>query len=310
MTNASNPPAPSRSRVHSSALRGALLLAEVPHFAMEVLRSFRANQGLLLAGAVAYYTLLSLIPLLILTLIGLAQFIDESRLLQTLGEYLEFLIPGQAVGLVRQLQTVLEHRELVGGVLFVTMLFFSALAFTVLENAMAVIFRHRIAAKRRHFVVSAVLPYLFIVCLGIGLLIATVVSGKLVLLASREVLVMGEMHSLERLSSYLLYLLGVVGEILVLTAIYLVMPVGTVSWRHALIGGVTAALLWECTRHVLVWYYSALSQVTLVYGSFAAAVTILLSVEVAALFLLLGAQVIACYERVRRGQSGEMPAIL
>jgi membrane protein len=310
MTNTSTPPAPSRSRVHSSALRGALLLAEVPHFAMEVLRSFRANQGLLLAGAVAYYTLLSLIPLLILTLIGLAQFIDETRLLQTLGEYLEFLIPGQAVGLVRQLQTVLEHRELVGGVLFVTMLFFSALAFTVLENAMAVIFRHRIAAKRRHFVVSAVLPYLFILCLGIGLLVATVVSGKLVLLASREVLVMGEVHSLERLSSYLLYLLGVVGEILVLTAIYLVMPVGTVSWRHALIGGVTAALLWECTRHVLVWYYSALSQVTLVYGSFAAAVTILLSVEVAALFLLLGAQVIACYERVRRGQSGEMPAIL
>jgi membrane protein len=277
---------------------------------MEVLRSFRANQGLLLAGAVAYYTLLSLIPLLILTLIGLAQFIDESRLLQTLGEYLEFLIPGQAAGLVTQLQTVLQHRELVGGVLFVTMLFFSALAFTVLENAMAVIFRHRIAAKRRHFVVSAVLPYLFILCLGIGLLIATVVSGKLVLLASREVLVMGEVHSLERLSSYLLYLLGVVGEILVLTAIYLVMPVGTVSWRHALIGGVTAALLWEGTRHVLVWYYAALSQVTLVYGSFAAAVTILLSVEVAVLFLLLGAQVIACYERVRRGQSAEMPAIL
>jgi membrane protein len=310
MMNMPTSPAPSRSRIQRTALRGTMLLAELPRFAMEVLRSFRANQGLLLAGAVAYYTLLSLIPLLILTLIGLAQFIDENRLLQTLGEYLEFLIPGQAAGLVGQLQTVLEHRELVGGVLFVTMLFFSALAFTVLENAMAVIFRHRIATKRRHFIVSAVLPYIFILCLGIGLLIATVVSGKLVLLASREVSVLGEMHSLARVSDYLLYLLGVAGEILVLTAIYLVMPVGTVSWRHALIGGVTAALLWECTRHVLVWYYAALSQVTLVYGSFAAAVTILLSVEVAALFLLLGAQVIACYERVRRGQSGEMPAIL
>jgi uncharacterized BrkB/YihY/UPF0761 family membrane protein len=30
------------------------------------LRAFRANQGLLLAGAVAYYTLLSIVPLLIL----------------------------------------------------------------------------------------------------------------------------------------------------------------------------------------------------------------------------------------------------
>jgi len=35
-------------------------------FALRALKGFQANQGLLLAGAVAYYTLLSLIPLLIL----------------------------------------------------------------------------------------------------------------------------------------------------------------------------------------------------------------------------------------------------
>jgi YihY family inner membrane protein len=236
-------------------------------------------------------------------LIGLAQFIDESRLLQTVGEYLEFLIPGQAIAIVGQLQTVLAHRELVGGVLLLTMLFFSSLAFTVLENAMAVIFHHRLGSHRRPFLVSVLLPYVFILCLGVGLLIATVVSGKLVVLASRDVTLLGQMHSLERLSDYLLYLVGVLGEILVLTAIYLVMPVGTVSWRHALLGGVTAALLWEVTRHVLVWYYAALSQVTVVYGAFAAAITILLSVEVAAIFLLLGAQVISCYERERRGET-------
>jgi uncharacterized BrkB/YihY/UPF0761 family membrane protein len=129
-------------------------LTALPRFGLDVLRSFRANQGVLLAGAVAYYTLLSLIPVLILMLIGLAQFIDESRLLQTVGEYLEFLIPGQAIAIVGQLQTVLAHRELVGGVLLLTMLFFSSLAFTVLENAMAVIFHHRLGSHRRPFLVS------------------------------------------------------------------------------------------------------------------------------------------------------------
>jgi hypothetical protein len=34
-------------------------------------------------------------------------------------------------------------KQVVGGILFVTMLFFSALAFTILENAMSVIFYHR-----------------------------------------------------------------------------------------------------------------------------------------------------------------------
>ena len=44
-------------------------------FALTVLKRFRANQGLLLAGAVAYYTLLSLIPLLILILLALSNIV-------------------------------------------------------------------------------------------------------------------------------------------------------------------------------------------------------------------------------------------
>ena len=53
---------------------------------MRVLRAFRANQGLLLAGAVAYYTLLSIVPLLILMVIALSQIIDQ-------GDTLRFHIP-------------------------------------------------------------------------------------------------------------------------------------------------------------------------------------------------------------------------
>src|ERR1017187_3482496 len=65
-------------------------------FTLRVLKGFKANQGLLLAGAVAYYTLLSLIPLLILLLIVLSHVIDEASLLSTLSEYLEFIAPGAA----------------------------------------------------------------------------------------------------------------------------------------------------------------------------------------------------------------------
>ena len=109
----------------------------------------------------------------------------------------------------------------------------------------------------------------------------------------------GDHLPLGGLSSALLYLIGVAGEILILTAIYLVMPVGRLSLRHALIGGITAGLLWELTRHVLVWYYASMSSIQLVYGSFTTAIIVLLSVEIAAILLLLGAQVIAEYERIR-----------
>ena len=75
------------------------------------------------------------------------------------------------------------------------------------------------------------------------------------------------------------------------------MPVGRLSLRHALLGGASAGILWEITRHALVWYYATISQVRVVYGSFATAIAVLLSVEIAAIVLLLGAQVIAEYER-------------
>ncbi len=278
------------------------IVRAVPGFGLRVLRDFRASQGLLLAGAVAYYALLSLVPLLVLVVIALARVMDEQRLIGTIGEYLEFIVPGYATAVAAQLRLVLDHRELIGGVLLVSMLFFSSLAFTVLENAMSVIFNHRVAIRRRHFLVSAILPYVFILFLGAGLLAATIVSGRLAVLATRDVQVLGEAHSLGMLSSWLLYALGVAGEILMVTAIYLVMPVGRVRWTHALIGGVTACLLWEGMRHVLVWYYATLSQIQVVYGSFAAAIAVLLSVEVAAIFLLVGAQVIATYEREARAR--------
>jgi uncharacterized BrkB/YihY/UPF0761 family membrane protein len=52
-------------------------------------------------------------------------------------------------------------------------------------------------------------------------------------------------------------------------------------------------ILWEIIRHALIWYYSTLSMVNIIYGSFATAVVALLITEAAALIVLLGAQVIA-----------------
>lgn len=257
-------------------------------FVMRVLRGFKANQGLLLAGAVAYYALLSLIPLLLLLLIVLSHVIDRARLLSTLAEYMEFVAPGAGDALVANLRTVLANRDVIGVAVTVTMVFSSALAFTVLENAMSVIFFHRVKIRRRRFVVSALLPYTFILSLGFGLLVVTLVSGRLAVLATHNLL----------LSDYLLYFMGVGGEVLMLTAFYHVMPVGQPSWRHALVGGVTATVLWECTRHLLIWYYGSISRMQEVYGSFTAAVALLVSVEIAAILLLLGAQVIAEYERI------------
>ena len=241
------------------APQAAYVLSHPGRFVLRVLKGFRANQGLLLAGAVAYYALLSIVPLLILMVIALSHVIDQSALLEALDRYIGWLAPGQSAFILGELAQFLAHREVMGWLLGVTMLFFSSLAFTVLENAMSVVFLHRVAIRRRHFLVSALLPYCYILCLGAGLLIVTLVSGSFAALGGKNLEFLGFTWSLGGFSSLLLYLVGLTGEIFVLTSVYMVMPVGRLSLRHALIGGVSAALLWELTRHVLVWYFSALS---------------------------------------------------
>jgi membrane protein len=277
-------------------------------FVVQTLRGFRANQGLLLAGATAYYALLSIVPLLILIVIALSHFIDQHQLLLTIGRYLEWLVPGQSASLVAELAKFLEHRDTISWVLLASMVFFSSLAFTVLENAMSVIFHHRVDIRRRHFLISALIPYLYILSLGLGLLIVTLVAGSLQAMGQERVDFLGYEWSLGGLSGVMLYLLGIIGEVFVLTSVYLVMPVGRLSLRRALAGALAAALLWEISRHLLSWYFATLSQISAVYGSFTTAIAILLSLELAATLLLLGAQVISELERLEQasGKSGTL----
>ncbi len=276
-------------------------------FLWQSVQEFRANQGMLLAGAVAYYSLLSILPLLMLVVVVLSHLVPQAELLLTLQRYLEWLVPGQSGAIVLELSHFLDNRDLITWVLLVTMLFFSSLAFTVLENAMQVIFAHRVVHKQRHALVSSILPYCYIVSLGIGILLVTLVAGALQVMGQESISFLGHSWSLHGLSGILLYLLGLSGEILVLTSIYMVMPVGRLSFSHALVGGVTAALLWELARHVLVWYFSTLSQVNVVYGSMATAIVVMFSLEVGAGLLLFGAQVIAQFELLGAAVNRETP---
>lgn len=261
-------------------------------FMLRVLRSFKRNQGLLLSGALAYYSLLSIVPMSIITLIVLSHFIGEEQIYQILSKFTEMVIPGYAEILKEQVRFFIAYRKMIGIIGFLVMLFFSSMAFSVLESAMSMIFSLRTRARRR-FLVSAIIPYVYIFSLCTGIVLVSFIAGALDTIEKRQLIILGWNLSFEGASGIILYALGAAGEVLMLTSIYLVMPVAHITFHYALIGGITATILWEITRHVLIWYYSNLSMVNLIYGSFATAVVTLLTIEVAAIILLLGAQVIA-----------------
>ena len=188
-----------------------LILQRPGRFLWRVLVGFKRNQGLLLSGAVAYYTLLSIIPMLALILVGLSHFIEQEQLYNSILSNLKLIIPAYAESVAGQVWGFLARRQLVGIIGILVMLFFSSMAFTVLENAMAIIFSHRTRKHRRHFLISAIIPYAYIFLLGLGLLIITLVAGALGTLSDKHLILLGWDLSLAGTSRFMLYLSGMAG---------------------------------------------------------------------------------------------------
>lgn len=273
-----------------------LILRNPWPFLRRVGRGLKRNQVFLLSGALAYNALLSIIPFFALILLILSHVVDQEGLLETLTGTVELVIPGQAEMVIDQIRGLLEVRE-VGFVAIGLLLFFSASAFFVLERALERIFEHRTALIKRHFLVSVIIPYLYMLVLGLGLIGLTFVTGLLTTFEAHLPEQIGGVLPREGVHQTLLTLGGFLVEFLLLTSFYYVMPAGRIRLRQAAVGGIAAATLWEITRRIFGWYLVSFSPVNLVYGSLAAVIVSLLLLEIGALILLVGAQVIAEYER-------------
>jgi YihY family inner membrane protein len=254
------------------------------------------NQIFLLSGALAYNALLSIIPFFALILLALSHVVDQEGLLETLTGAVELVIPGQAPIVIDQIRGLLNVRE-VGLVAIGLLLFFSASAFFVLERALERIFEHRTALIKRHFLVSVIIPYLYMLVLGLGLIGLTTVTSIMSGLEERLPEEIGGFLAGEGFHKFTLIAGGFVLDFLLLTSFYWIMPAGRIRLRQAAVGGIAAATLWEIVRRFFSWYFATFSPVNLVYGSLAAVIVSLLLLELGALILLMGAQVIAEYER-------------
>ncbi|MEY4570532.1 MAG: hypothetical protein RLZZ398_1971 [Verrucomicrobiota bacterium] len=273
-------------------------LPKIFRFASRVLRDFfLRNHGLLLTAAVAYNMMLSLIPLSAVLMVIFSHFIDGTLLLETITAEISLIAPGFVPTLTEVLTGFLRTRELIGWVGGISLLLFSSLAFRVMEDAIAIIFHRPIQPLKRKFWVSALMPYLFILIVAGGLIIITAVNAVIDAQDQKNHQFLGIDALLHQHVNHLIYLIGVLGLVLLFTLFYKIMPVAKVSFRRALAGGLTATILWEIVRHLLVSYYTKISVVNVLYGSMATIIIVLLTLEAVALILLLGAQVIADLQR-------------
>ncbi|WP_163557413.1 YihY/virulence factor BrkB family protein [Halomonas sp. NO4] len=279
-----------------------VLLPRIASFLWRVLTAFLRNRGILLAGGVGYNILLSIVPLFALLAVLLTQVVDEQTLFNVLSVQARHLAPAHAEVLLDAVRTLVDTPEVIGLFGILVLLVFSSFAFRMLEDALAIIFHAPDAHVGRSVWVSVLLPYVFMLVLGAGLLALTLLVTLAGALNSLWLALFGSDLPLAGLSETALNLFSFGGVFILFSAIYKVLPLVRIALRRAVVGGFVAALLWEGIRLLLVFYFANLSLVNAVYGSLATLIVVLLSLEVGAIILLLGAQVIAELEHnARRG---------
>ncbi len=269
-------------------------LPKIIRFASRVLGDFFfRNHGLLLTAAVANNMLLSLIPLCAVMMVAFSHFFDAHDLMATISVEVSLIAPQFTPIVDEVLSSFLKTREVIGWVGLGSLLFFSSLAFRVLEDAIAIIFHRPLPALKRKFWISALLPYFFITIVALGLIVITALNAVIDAESQRHTGWLGLDLMLHRHFNQIFYFIGVLGLVLLFTLFYKIMPIARIPFRRALVGGLTATILWEGVRHLLVAYYTNVSIVNVFYGSMSTVVIVMLTMEFVALILLLGAQVIA-----------------
>ncbi|MGA2955226.1 MAG: YihY/virulence factor BrkB family protein [Thermodesulfobacteriota bacterium] len=250
----------------------------------EARRAFTLDGCMNLSAALAFYTILSLIPFLFL-IISAAGFIlgssDEAH--QMALSFFDRLFPQASASIFKEVKAISERAEVLGWVGILSMIWTASVVFSSLEYAMGVVFR---VEKRRNLLKSRLLA-----------LTMFPAAGALFILSILVTAFSGVLHS----EFFLKFILGYLFPYLILafafTAIYKIIPNTPIAFRHALAGGTSCAFLFELAKHFFTWYISRSSQYNIVYGSLEAIIILVVWTFYSSSILLFCAEVVSAYRR-------------
>src|SRR5205814_3714070 len=87
---------------------------QIGRLVVEVARKYTEDRGPLIAAAVSFFALLSLIPLVLLGVWGLGQFLSSGEAFQHVVGYLEDYLPGSSEVAKPYLQALVKSHQTIG----------------------------------------------------------------------------------------------------------------------------------------------------------------------------------------------------
>jgi|YelNatPaOPRAMG01_1025707.scaffolds.fasta_scaffold17686_6 membrane protein len=262
----------------------------------EARSSFSRDGCLNLSAALAFYTILSIIPFLFI-LVSLTGYLlgSSEQAFQVAISFGDRLFPQSSDLIIKEVQALTHRAKLFGWVGFFSLIWTASIVFSSLEFALSIVFR---VERRRSFVQSKLLAISMIPAAMIIFFFSLFITGFARIMENYELTFWG--MNLAK-SNFLEFLVGYLLPYLILTisftAIYKVIPPAQISFRHALAGGASCAFLFEIVKHLFTWYVKSSSPYSIVYGSLETIIILVVWVFYSAAVLLFCAELVSAYRR-------------
>ncbi|HEY3280847.1 MAG TPA: YihY/virulence factor BrkB family protein [Armatimonadota bacterium] len=275
--------------------------------AKEVWRRYGQDQGSLMAAALSFFTLLSLIPLLAMAVSVLAFILsDEGARRQTLHT-IGTLLPTQAKDINNLVQGLVEGRARAGGLALAGLLWTSSQLFTNLESALGAVWD---VQERRGWLRSHLTALGVMLLTGLMLVVSAGATAVLALIRGMRLTMFG-IHpgDLPYFWDVLGHGIGLIASVGLFLVIYKLTPPVEVHWKPALVGAVFAGIAFEAAKQLFGWYLAHFGHYNAVYGSLGSLIILVTWVYYSATILVLGAEVTDLYAD-RTGSRAVEPARL
>lgn len=252
-----------------------------------------------MAAGVAYYVFFSLFPLLLGLMALMGIFLQSQELQRDVLKLVGENFPGSSDFIESNISNVVRFRGALGIASIIGLFWSASAVFGAIGKALN---RAWEVPKARPFYLSKVRQ--LGMAFGIGLLgvLSVSTTSLLQLAGSRDLGIPGESYIYDSdLVNILLRIFPSMLSLTIFLLVYKFIPDVKTHWRHIWIGAIVAAVLFEISKNLFVWYLNNFASYDQVYGTLASVMVLLIWAYISAFLLILGAEISSEYAKMEEG---------
>ena len=265
----------------------------------QTVSDFIDDKVLKLSASLAYYTIFSVAPMLIVIIFFCDLFLGREAIEGTLYSQLKGLVGSDAAILLQQMirnATLSQDMSWATIVGFVTLVLGATGVFAEIQDSINTIWRLKSKPKKGkgllRMLSNRLQSFSLVVSMGFILLVSLVVNGLIELFNQRLAQLFPEVAVI------FIYLVNLAITLLVITTlfavIFKVLPDARIRWKDVIVGSITTALLFMLGKFAI-GFYLGTSKVGSTYGAAGSVVILLLWVYYSSAILYFGAEFTRVY---------------